>query len=477
MRKLTIGLSLLLLLVAVPLSISRLKNRVEYQGSAASSDTASLSFSPNSRSMAPNQEGTLNVVVAIDTTGTVQSGGIQLVIDYDTSRIQIVDQDTGQDGIQIQTSNLYGLTITNQVNESLGRIFFMAGALDSGLQPKPVTVGGVVATIHFRTKSLAGRASFNFKFSGVGAIPCDAYRCTGSGCDQCDGDVFLYQSENEDILGRVSDGYIDIAYPATSTLTPTNTPLPTNTPTNTPTVRPSNTPTNTPTITPTARPTNTPTNTPTATVRPTNTPTNTPRPTNTPTITPTARPTNTPTIPPQCTPGQTQCCDSQRIRTCSSLRQWGSCQYCSSGQVCFNDSCVLPTPTPTNTPRPTNTPTNTPMPTNTLRPTSTNTPTPRLTATNTPRPTNTSTPRPTSTPTIRPTSTPRPTNTPLPTNTPTSGQGLTGDLNGDGRVDIVDLVLVGANFGGSGPAGDVNKDGVVNVVDLVLVGANFGRSI
>lgn len=236
MKKLTIGLSLLLLLVAVPLSISRLKKRVEYQGSATSFDTASLSFSPTSRSMTPNQEGTLNVVTAIDATGTVQSGGIQLVIEYDASRIQIVDQDSTQDGIQIETSNLYGLTITNQVNESLGRIFFMAGALDSGLQPKPVKTGGVVATIHFRTKSLAGRADFNFKFSGVGAMPCDAYRCTGAGCDQCDCDVFLYQSENEDILGGVTNGFVEVAYPATSTPTATDSPTPTIIlPTNTPT--------------------------------------------------------------------------------------------------------------------------------------------------------------------------------------------------------------------------------------------------
>ncbi|MBU2592332.1 hypothetical protein KKD61_02635, partial [Patescibacteria group bacterium] len=68
MKRVVIGLSLLLLLVAVPLSISRLKKRVEYQGSAASADTASLSFSPNSRSMAPNQEGTLTVMATIDTT-------------------------------------------------------------------------------------------------------------------------------------------------------------------------------------------------------------------------------------------------------------------------------------------------------------------------------------------------------------------------------------------------------------------------
>ena len=48
------------------------------------------------------------------------------------------------------------------------------------------------------------------------------------------------------------------------------------------------------------------------------------------------------------------------------------------------------------------------------------------------------------------------------------------DVNGDGTVDIADLVLVAAHFGktimGSvNPNPDVNRDGVVNIVDLLLV--------
>ena len=44
------------------------------------------------------------------------------------------------------------------------------------------------------------------------------------------------------------------------------------------------------------------------------------------------------------------------------------------------------------------------------------------------------------------------------------------DVNGDGLVNILDLVLVGSNFGQQAPrAGDVNGDGVVNIADLVLV--------
>jgi cysteine-rich repeat protein len=53
-----------------------------------------------------------------------------------------------------------------------------------------------------------------------------------------------------------------------------------------------------------------------------------------------------------------------------------------------------------------------------------------------------------------------------------------GDVNGDGFVNIVDLVLVASNFGKSVPPGDVkadlNNDGVVNISDLVIVAVNFG---
>ena len=54
---------------------------------------------------------------------------------------------------------------------------------------------------------------------------------------------------------------------------------------------------------------------------------------------------------------------------------------------------------------------------------------------------------------------------------------LTADVNGDGTVNIQDLVLVASSFGQMGQtAADVNGDGVVNIADLVLVagGLNTG---
>ena len=50
------------------------------------------------------------------------------------------------------------------------------------------------------------------------------------------------------------------------------------------------------------------------------------------------------------------------------------------------------------------------------------------------------------------------------------------DVNGDGIVNIQDLVLVSSNFGKTGQnSADVNGDGIVNISDIVLVAGAFGE--
>ncbi|HZP56416.1 MAG TPA: dockerin type I domain-containing protein [Dehalococcoidia bacterium] len=241
---------------------------------------------------------------------------------------------------------------------------------------------------------------------------------------------------------------------ATSTPTPTNTALPTNTSTRTPTATNTSTPTATATATSTSTPVPTATNTPT--------PTNTALPTSTSTRTPTATATPTNTSTPVPTATTTPTPTNTALPTATSTR----------------------TPTATSTATSTSTPvptaTNTPTPTNTAPPTSTSTRTPTATATAT----STSTPVPTAT------STPTPTNTALPTSTSTRtptatatatatarSNGVPGDANGDGVVDVRDLALVARNMGkrNPDPRADVNHDGRVDVRDLLLVLLQLGR--
>lgn len=61
---------------------------------------------------------------------------------------------------------------------------------------------------------------------------------------------------------------------------------------------------------------------------------------------------------------------------------------------------------------------------------------------------------------------------------------IPGDINGDGIVDIFDLVIVAAQFGRpidpplpiEDPRADINNDGLVDVFDLVIVAAYFGKT-
>ena len=51
------------------------------------------------------------------------------------------------------------------------------------------------------------------------------------------------------------------------------------------------------------------------------------------------------------------------------------------------------------------------------------------------------------------------------------------DVDKNGTVNILDLVLVANHFGeaGQGVTGDIDKNGTVNILDLVLVANHFGE--
>ena len=60
------------------------------------------------------------------------------------------------------------------------------------------------------------------------------------------------------------------------------------------------------------------------------------------------------------------------------------------------------------------------------------------------------------------------------------GQLATGDVNRDGRVSILDLVLIARELGkrvSAGSAVDLNRDGVVSILDLILAAGAIGNTI
>ena len=59
------------------------------------------------------------------------------------------------------------------------------------------------------------------------------------------------------------------------------------------------------------------------------------------------------------------------------------------------------------------------------------------------------------------------------------GQLVTGDVNRDGQVSVLDLILVAQHLGkdaSASPQADVNRDGIINIQDLIVVAQHLGES-
>jgi len=56
---------------------------------------------------------------------------------------------------------------------------------------------------------------------------------------------------------------------------------------------------------------------------------------------------------------------------------------------------------------------------------------------------------------------------------------LKGDVNGDGPVDIQDIVIIVETFGSLGEdlPTDLNDDGVVDITDIVIAATHLGERI
>jgi hypothetical protein len=50
---------------------------------------------------------------------------------------------------------------------------------------------------------------------------------------------------------------------------------------------------------------------------------------------------------------------------------------------------------------------------------------------------------------------------------------LAGDVNGDQRIDVLDMAYVAGRYLSTDPTADLNADGIVNILDMALVAGNY----
>lgn len=121
---------------------------------------ASLSLSPASASK--NNGETFGVDIVLDTEGAAVSGATA-IINYDTGKLQVQDDDSNNTGVNIKPGTALSQVLSNSVDTSAGKIRFDAGNLGASY-----TGRGVLATIQFKAiGSGVAQASFLFNPSST----------------------------------------------------------------------------------------------------------------------------------------------------------------------------------------------------------------------------------------------------------------------------------------------------------------------
>ncbi|MDP4182116.1 MAG: dockerin type I domain-containing protein [Bacillota bacterium] len=94
------------------------------------------------------------------------------------------------------------------------------------------------------------------------------------------------------------------------------------------------------------------------------------------------------------------------------------------------------------------------------------------------------TPVPSNTPTNTPTNTQKPTNTPTPTSTTNTNVGPgSEDVNGDGVINMADVILIAAHFNTTTSDSnydrkcDLNNDGAINMSDVIKIASKFNTVV
>lgn len=118
---------------------------------------ATLSVSPSSKSV--NAGETFTVTVNLDTQNTAIDGVDLRYLNFNPTLLQVVDSNVSASGVQITPGTLMPATVSNNVNNSLGRIAFSQVTTGGS----KYTGSGVLATISFKAL-YGGTAALTFDY-------------------------------------------------------------------------------------------------------------------------------------------------------------------------------------------------------------------------------------------------------------------------------------------------------------------------
>lgn len=252
---LVISLFFILILVSFPIVFYLSQKRIPFLPKAAV--TAELALCPSSYSLCPNQtppvlkvgDPAFDVQIFLNPGANNVVDAVDVVIEYDSSKLEVQDADANTPGVQIKIGNMLATYLGNTVNPCgstnparRGKITLSGIAYDPNLLPStpphnPVTTVGIFATISFKPIAV-GTANVNFNFTAGATTESNVIEIGTA----------------QDILSSVNNLSFTISPGQTL---PTPTPCPSIVPTPTPSI------TTTPTLTPTPSVTGGPTPTPT----------------------------------------------------------------------------------------------------------------------------------------------------------------------------------------------------------------------
>ena len=181
--------------------------------------TPLIRFSPEQTRVVVDEEAEVEVLID-DVDGLY---GLEIRVAFDPNVLEVVDVDSGRDGIQIEEGQFPypDFSVKNQADNDSGMIWYTV----TQLSPRdPVSGSGIVMIIHFRAKAL-GTNLLTFEYvvlAGRGGMIIDS--------EAAEGQVAVVAFEGG----------------PTSSPGPTRTPLPSKTPTITRTLRPTVEPSETP---------------------------------------------------------------------------------------------------------------------------------------------------------------------------------------------------------------------------------------